>query len=66
VTADEIAALGAFLSGAGSVLGGWWVIRSVRKRAERICRQLILELRAEYDRGLDRGVHLRDNDEAAG
>ena len=49
-----------FLSGVGSVTGGIWVIRSVRKRAERSCDLRIQQLRAEYDRGLDRGMHLEE------
>lgn len=33
----RLAGLGAFLSGAGSVMGAWYVIRAVRKRAEEEC-----------------------------
>lgn len=35
--ADALAALGAFLSGVGSVLGAWWAIKRVRKRDEEEC-----------------------------
>lgn len=62
---DQIAALGAFLSGAGSVVGGFWVVRSVRKRDERRCHEMIEQLRAEYDRGVDRGLHLAERDDDA-
>jgi hypothetical protein len=51
VSSDTIAAAGAFLSGAGSVLGAVFVIRSMRKRMERECRER-LEL---YKQGLARG-----------
>ena len=34
---SAIAAVGAFLSGAGSVLGAIWVVRAMRKRLEREC-----------------------------
>jgi hypothetical protein len=51
VSSDTIAAFGAFLSGAGSVLGAVFVIRSMRKRMEKECRER-LEL---YKQGLTRG-----------
>jgi hypothetical protein len=51
VSSDQVAAFGAFLSGAGSVLGAVFVIRSMRKRMERECRER-LEL---YKQGLARG-----------
>jgi hypothetical protein len=39
MTSDQVAALGAFLSGAGSVLGAWLVLKSSRKRMERECEE---------------------------
>lgn len=39
MSSDQIAALGAFLSGAGSVLGAWLVLKSSRKRMERECEE---------------------------
>jgi hypothetical protein len=39
MTSDQLAALGAFLSGAGSVLGAWLVLKSSRKRLERECEE---------------------------
>jgi hypothetical protein len=41
VSGDQIAALGAFLSGAGSVLGAWFVLKASRKRWERECEERI-------------------------
>jgi hypothetical protein len=61
VSSDTLAAAGAFLSGAGSVLGAIVVIRSMRKRLEEECRQR-LEL---YKQGMDRGEkHDRVDSEA--
>jgi hypothetical protein len=37
VSSDLLAALGAFLSGAGSVLSAWWYVKAMRKRAEEEC-----------------------------
>lgn len=39
MSTDAIAAAGAFLSGAGSVLGAWFVIRGMRKRMEQECEE---------------------------
>jgi hypothetical protein len=41
MSADALAAAGAFLSGAGSVLGAWVVIRSMRKQMVRDCEERI-------------------------
>ena len=39
MSSDAVAALGAFLSGAGSVLGAWIAIRAVRKRMREECEE---------------------------
>lgn len=49
---DAVAALGAFLSGVGSVLCGWLVIRAQRKRDEERCAQRIEEIRAALREGV--------------
>jgi hypothetical protein len=51
MSSDVVAAAGAFLSGAGSVLGAIYVIRSLRRRLEQECRER-LEL---YKQGITRG-----------
>lgn len=39
MSADQVAALGAFLSGIGSVLGAWFVLKAERKRLTRECEE---------------------------
>lgn len=39
MVANNLAAVGAFLSGAGSVLGAIFAIRALRRRLERECRE---------------------------
>jgi hypothetical protein len=51
-----LAALGAFLSGAGSVLGAWFAMRSLRRRLERECRERV----EVYERGIRVGRGLDD------
>ena len=46
-----LAALGAFLSGAASVLGAVWAIRQVVKRCDRECEQRL----AAFREGLQEG-----------
>jgi hypothetical protein len=41
VSADTLAALGVFLSGAGSVLGAWYALRAERRRLDRECAQRV-------------------------
>ena len=41
----DLAALGAFLSGAGSVMGAWYVIRAARQRADEECEKRFAALR---------------------
>jgi hypothetical protein len=39
VSPDQLAAAGAFLSGAGSVIGAIWAIRSLRRRMRQDCEE---------------------------
>ena len=55
---DQLAALGAFLSGMGSVIGGFWVIRNVRRRAEKDCQQRLAELHDSLVEGVRLGADL--------
>lgn len=43
--ADQLAALGAFLSGAASVIGAIWAVRAMRKRLEAECQERLERLR---------------------
>lgn len=49
----DLAAVGAFLSGAGSVLGATFVIRSMRKRMQRECEERL----ALFKEGIATGEH---------
>ena len=49
MSTDQIAAAGAFLSGAGSVLGAWFVIRGMRKRMEHECEERLRLFREGID-----------------
>jgi hypothetical protein len=61
VSSDQAAAIGAFLSGIGSVLSATWFVKRNRKRAEEDCNKRL----AEYDRALHEGVRIaREHDEA--
>jgi hypothetical protein len=57
VSTDLLTALGAFLSGMGSVLSAIWYVRAMRKRAELECEK---RLQAFKD-----GLHERGHDEVA-
>jgi hypothetical protein len=37
VSSDLLTALGAFLSGMGSILSAFWYVKAMRKRAEQEC-----------------------------
>lgn len=54
MSADKLAALGAFLSGAGSVVGAIFAVRALRRRLERECAQRIELLREGIRIGKDR------------
>jgi hypothetical protein len=49
----DLAALGAFLSGAGSVLASVWALRSLRRRMDADCRQRIEEIKQALREGLE-------------
>jgi hypothetical protein len=51
---DQIAALGAFLSGVGSVLTASWYVRKNKKNADAECDKRI----EEFDRALHEGVQI--------
>lgn len=51
MTTDQVAALGAFLSGAGSVVGAWFVLRAERKRMNRECEERIRLLKEGIEIG---------------
>lgn len=63
MTADELAALGAVLSGVGAVCSSALVLHRVRRRAERDCDKRIDELHRELERGvrIGRGDHETTN-----
>jgi hypothetical protein len=54
VSSDQLAAVGAFLSGVGSVISAAWFVRRARRRAEEECDKRV----AEFDRALHEGVRI--------
>jgi hypothetical protein len=63
VSPDQIAAVGAFLSGIGSVLSAAWYVKRQRKAAEEDCDKRL----AEYKRALREGIEIakgHDDDDA--
>jgi len=54
LTTDQLAAVGAFLSGVGSIFTAYLYERRRRKRAEEDCEQRI----ADYDRFLHEGIEI--------
>jgi hypothetical protein len=60
VSSDELAAIGAFLSGAGSVISAAWYVRRQRRKAESDCQRRIEEI----DRAIHEGIAIgRERDE---
>jgi hypothetical protein len=55
----DVAALGAFLSGAGAVLSSVYALRAMRRRAERNCDKRIEEVK----RALHEGYEMRKGDD---
>ena len=41
----------AFLTGIGSIVGGFWALKAVHKQDRNDCLERIEELRREFDRG---------------
>jgi len=58
VSPDQIAALGAFLSGIGSVLSAAWYIRRAKRQAKADCDERL----AEYDKALHEGIEIAKHD----
>ena len=54
MSADVLAAVGAFLSGVGSVLGAWIALRALRRRMKKECEERL----ALFQRGIEIGGHL--------
>jgi len=54
VSTDQLAALGAFFSGIGSVLSAAWYVRRQKRNAEAECDKRI----AEIDRALHEGIEI--------
>lgn len=50
---DPLAVAIAFLSGIGSVIGGWFTLRRVRKEEQRRCDERVRELFDTYERALE-------------
>ena len=55
---DQVAALGAFLSGVGSVLSAAWYIRRAKRQAKADCDERL----AEYDKALHEGIEIAKHD----
>jgi len=54
LNADQLAALGAFLSGMGSVLSAAWYVRRQKKKADEDC----LRRLQEHDEALREGIEI--------
>jgi len=54
VSTDQLAALGAFFSGIGSVLSAAWYVRRQKRRADDDCQKRIDEI----DKALHEGVRI--------
>ena len=58
LSTDQLAAIGAFLSGVASVVTAYWYERRRRKRAEEDCDKRL----AEFDRALHEGIDIARQD----
>ena len=58
MSSDQLAALGAFLSGVGSVLSAVWYIRRAKRQAKADCDERL----AEYDKALHEGIEIAKHD----
>ena len=54
MSADQLASLGAFFSGIGSVLSAAWYVRRQKRRADDDCQKRIDEI----DRALHEGIEI--------
>jgi hypothetical protein len=59
VSSDQLAAIGAFLSGAGSVISAAWYVKRARARAKKDCDERL----AEYDKALHEGIDIGRGDD---
>lgn len=59
---EDLAAIAAFLSALGSVIGGFIAVYIARKKADKDCKERIIELREEFFRGIELGEKSRKND----
>ena len=59
MSADTLAAVGAFLSGVASVLTAAWYVRRARRRAKADCDQRL----EEFDRALHEGIEIARHDD---
>jgi len=57
--ADRIAALTAFLTGVGSILGAMWTLKRVKRNERADCAQRIKEIHDSYQEGYGAGVKRR-------
>jgi len=55
VSSDQIAALGAFLSGVASVITARWAIRRVRRDEQERCEQRLKDVHDALREGFDMG-----------
>jgi len=55
VSGDQLAALGAFFSGIGSVLSAAWYVRRQKKTAESECDKRIRQIHDSFFEGLEVG-----------
>jgi hypothetical protein len=58
MTHEELAAIGAFLSGVGSVVSAAWFVRRQRRQASEECDKRL----QEYDRALHEGLNIARSD----
>lgn len=54
LTTDQLAAIGAFLSGVGSALGSIWYVRRARREAREDCDRRL----REYQEALHEGIQI--------
>ena len=57
MSATDPAAVGAFLSGVGAVLGSFFTLRHLRKRGEEECNKRIAEIKQAIHEGVEIGEH---------
>ena len=63
MNAEVISGLGAFLSGAGSVIGGAYVVRLVHRKDQEECQRRVDEVRETFRQGMSTGLSLEERHE---